>query len=47
MLGIDALGLILIFDDSYSLLSNPRMKGLFLLIIESFLTEEVYFLLYI
>ena len=39
MLGAGALGLLVIFVGIYSLISNPRMKGLFLLIIGSIFTS--------
>ena len=38
MLGLGALGLLVFFVGIYSLLPNPRMKGLLFLIIGSFLT---------
>ena len=48
MLGFGALGLLLIFIGIYSLLSNPRMKGLFLMILGSIFTSVgLYFTIYI
>jgi hypothetical protein len=48
MLGLGVLGLLVIFVGIYSLLSNPRMKGLYLLIIGSFLTSVgLYFTRYL
>jgi len=48
MYGSGALGLLVIFVGSYSLISNPRMKGLFLLIIGSIFTSGgLFFTMYL
>ncbi len=48
MLGLGVLGLLVIFVGIYSLISNPRMKGLFLLILGSIFTAGgLFFTIYL